>query len=87
MRRVRSADIDALPARLRGWLRHEVQPAADVATRVVVLARQRPGSPVGLTWDGGMAITANDYKAAEQRLRAYESNPQAYALRYWRDEF
>ena len=87
MHRVPNADINALPARLRSWMRHEVQPAADVATRAVALARQQPGLPVGLTWDGGMAITASDYRAAEQRLRAYEADPQGYAMRYWRDEF
>jgi hypothetical protein len=27
-----------------------------------------PGVPIGVTWDGGLAITASDYRAAERRL-------------------
>ena len=35
-------------------------------------------------WLGGMAITANDYSAAERRLAAYRADPQGYAAKYWR---
>ena len=64
---------------------HEVQPEAGVASRVLALARQQPGMPVGLTWDGGMAVTAGDYTAAERRLETYRADPAGYAARYWRE--
>ncbi len=84
MERVAQRDFPALQRRLHTWLLHEDQPEAHVAERVVELARQQPGLPVGLTWDGGMAITANDYTAAERRLAAYRADPQGYAAKYWR---
>ena len=84
MQRVAQRDFPALQRRLHAWLLHEDQPEAGVAERVVALARQQPGMPVGLTWDGGMAITANDYTAAERRLAAYRADPQGYAAKYWR---
>ena len=71
MERVPRARADALEAKLHRWIVHESQPAAKVAQRVVALALQQPGMPVGLTWDGGMAITYNDYNAAEKRHAAY----------------
>lgn len=35
-----------------------------------------PGVPVGVTWDGGFAITFQDYRAAERRLAAQRSAPR-----------
>lgn len=84
MKRVKQGDFPALQRRLRDGLLHEVQPESDVAARVMALARQQPGMPIGLTWDGGMAITATDYRAAEKRLAAYRADPQGYAAMYWR---
>lgn len=83
MTRVQRAGFTALQRRLRGWLVHEAQPDADVAARVVALVQQQPGMPVGLTWDGGMAVTATDYTDAERRLAAYRADPHGYARRYW----
>ena len=83
MERVKQRDFPALQRRLHNGLLHEEQPEAGVAARVVELARQQPGMPVGLTWDGGMAITANDYSAAERRLAAYRANPARYAAQHW----
>lgn len=85
MQRVLRRDFPALERRLRAWLVYEVQPEAGVASRVLALARQQPGMPVGLTWDGGMAVTAGDYTAAERRLETYRADPAGYAARYWRE--
>ncbi len=83
MQRVKRRDFPALQRRLQAWLVHEDQPDTRVTARVIDLARQQPGMPVGLTWDGGMAITANDYSAAERRLAAYRANPARYAAQHW----
>ena len=83
----RGVCADALEAKLHRWIVHESQPAAKVAQRVVALALQQPGMPVGLTWDGGMAVTANDYAHAERRLQAYRDDPQGYAMKYWNGQF
>ena len=87
MQQVPRAQADALRAQLRRWILHDSMPGMDAAARVVELALQEPGLPVGLTWDGGMAITANDYAAAERRLAAYRTDPQGYAIKYWNGEF
>lgn len=83
MKKIEAREFGELQRNLRAWLLHEVQPEADVVARVLALARQQPGMPVGLTWDGGMAITANDYTAAERRLAAYRADPQGYAAKHW----
>lgn len=83
MKKIEAREFPELQRNLRGWLLHEVQPEADVVARVLALARRQPGMPVGLTWDGGMAITANDYTAAERRLAAYRADPQGYAAKHW----
>lgn len=83
MKKIEAREFPELQRSLRGWLLHEFQPEADVIARVFALARQQPGMPVGLTWDGGMAITANDYTAAERRLVAYRADPRGYAAKHW----
>lgn len=41
--------------------------------------QNRAGVPFGLTWNGGIAMTANDYRHAEQTLQEYEADPETYA--------
>ena len=84
MQRVAARDAAALARRLKTWQVHDIAPEAQAALRVVTLAVQQPAVPVGLTWDGGMAITATDYSDAERRLAAYRADPKGYAARYWK---
>lgn len=43
----------------------------DALKQIGAFMLQMPGAPIGLTWDGGMAITAGDYDAAEKRHAVY----------------
>lgn len=53
-------------------------------TRVVdgivclVGSKQGTGAPWGLTWNGGIALTFNDYQYARRSYAAYKANPAAY---------
>ncbi len=53
-------------------------PGSRAAEGVVELIRKYPGNPIGLTWNGGMAITYNDYQYAKQTYRQYQTNPAEY---------
>ncbi|MBX3167792.1 MAG: hypothetical protein KF760_10290 [Candidatus Eremiobacteraeota bacterium] len=60
-----------LPEEYLGPLRCDSPQAA--YRQVLELAETMPGVPLGLTFDGGIAITHTDYRLAEQRWR--EANP------------
>jgi hypothetical protein len=83
MERVGVRELPGLRRRLQTWLIHEEQPESRVIERVLALVDGQPGMPVGLTWDGSMAFTANDYTAAERRLTAYRADPHGYAAEHW----
>ncbi len=53
--------------RLAAWTADPSAAAALASTLRDTLA-DNPGTPVGVTWDGGLAITFSDYRAAERRL-------------------
>jgi tetratricopeptide (TPR) repeat protein len=36
------------------------------------------GVPIGLTWNGGVAVTRSDYEHAERTYREYQNNPGEY---------
>lgn len=44
---------------------------------ILELLKRFPGTPIGLTWNGGIAITRNDYHYAEQTYQRYLANPSA----------
>lgn len=44
----------------------------------LVASKQGAGAPWGLTWNGGIALTFNDYQHARRTYEAYKGNPTAY---------
>jgi hypothetical protein len=54
----------ALPARLAALTGRD---HAALVDQVLALLRDHPGTPIGVTFDGGIAITVGDYRAAERR--------------------
>lgn len=46
--------------------------ALTLVDELVSILRQSPGTPIGLTWDGGLAITYHDYQAAKKRLLKHQ---------------
>lgn len=52
-------------------------PEVDVAEDIVELLAAYPQTPVGLTWNGGIAITYGDYEHALQTYRRHLADPAA----------
>ena len=46
---------------------------------LMCLVWKQPGGPWGLTWNGGIALTFNDYRYAKQRYESYTANPDSYS--------
>ncbi|MEA1989276.1 MAG: hypothetical protein U9N57_08765 [Pseudomonadota bacterium] len=44
----------------------------------LVASRQGTGAPWGLTWNGGIALTRNDYNHARRTYELYKANPDSY---------
>lgn len=44
----------------------------------LVASRQGTGAPWGLTWNGGIALTRNDYNHARQTYALFKENPASY---------
>jgi hypothetical protein len=53
-------------------------PQSRTVEGVVALLRKYPGTPVGVTWNGGIAITYNDYQYAKRTYAQYKADPAAY---------
>lgn len=53
-------------------------PEYDLARAILCLTRVGPGFPWGVTWNGGIALTENDYAWAEKRYRLYREKPRRY---------
>lgn len=72
MRQVRLADFPTAPTRqmLNSRVTRQTFPDQDVLGEIRAYLIRFPHQPIGLTWDGGMAITAGDYDAAERRHAA-----------------
>lgn len=72
MRQVRLADFPTATTRqmLSSRVTRQTFPDHDVLGEIRAYLMRFPRQPVGLTWDGGMAITAGDYAAAERRHAA-----------------
>lgn len=85
MRRVpmKQFDTPATRAWLRGWLKHEIAPRMRVIDAVIEAVKRNPRAPIGLTFEGGMAITYSGYRAAEKRHAAWQADPAAYAREQW----
>lgn len=44
----------------------------------LVASKQGTGAPWGLTWNGGIALTFNDYQHARRTYKSYKANPTSY---------
>lgn len=45
---------------------------------IVALVRKYPNTPFGLTWNGGIAFTRNDYQFAKARFELFGKDPETY---------
>lgn len=53
-------------------------PESRTTAGVVELVRKFPGTPIGLTWNGGIAITHMDYQHAKRIYARYKADPASY---------
>ena len=44
----------------------------------LVASKQGSGAPWGLTWNGGIALTFNDYEHARRTFKSYKADPDSY---------
>jgi len=54
-------------------------PKFQVADELICLMDKQPGTPWGLTWNGGMVLTFDDFQFVRQRYEEYRANPDAYS--------
>lgn len=53
--------------------------AADLRSRLPVWLHEQPLTPLGLSWNGGIAVTYGDYRHAEREYERWRAAPQAYS--------
>jgi hypothetical protein len=60
-------------------------PESGKVAGIVELLRKFPGTPIGLTWNGGIAITRIDYEHAKRTYEQYKTDPVSYERNRNRD--
>ncbi|HSX58991.1 MAG TPA: hypothetical protein VLF18_02215 [Tahibacter sp.] len=74
------ADLDAsVAAEWRRQVRRDDYAASGLRGRLPALLRELPGAPLGLTWNGGIAVTYGDCRHAEREFARWRAAPQDYA--------
>jgi hypothetical protein len=58
---------------------HDDYPESKVVEGIIELLRRYASTPFGLTWNGGVALTFNDYEHAKRIHKKYLSDPEEYA--------
>jgi len=58
---------------------HDDYPGSKVVEGIIELLRRYASTPFGLTWNGGVALTFNDYEHAKRIYKKYLSDPDEYA--------
>jgi hypothetical protein len=53
-------------------------PNFQIVDGLICLLERTPGAPWGLTWNGGIALTRNDYEHAKRQYESYKENPDEY---------
>ena len=63
------------------FVRRNDYPDVDLAATVPQVLSRYEGTPIGITWNGGMAVTGNDYRHAAKTFTAYSIDPRSDAAR------
>ena len=56
-----------------------------VVDGIACLIGKAPGAPWALTWNGGIALTSNDYRHAREIFLLYKEDPEKYEREANRD--
>ena len=60
-------------------------PESDMERGLLEVLEKHPGVAIGVTWNGGVAITANDHRHAERTYQQFVENPDEYPQKRKRD--
>lgn len=60
-------------------------PGSGAVAGIIELVRKFPENPIGLTWNGGVAITLRDYQHAKRTYQQYQANSADYERTRIRD--
>jgi hypothetical protein len=64
---------------IKPHIRRNDYPDVDVVRGLTRLLERYDGTPLGLTWNGGLAMTGNDYRHAARTFDKFQSNPNSVA--------
>lgn len=64
---------------IRQFIRRNDYPDVNLATAIPQVLMRYEGTPIGITWNGGLAITGNDYRHAAKAFAAYSADPPSTA--------
>lgn len=67
------------PKHVRPYIRRNDYPEVDVVRGLALLLERYDGTPFGLTWNGGLALTSNDYRHASRTYATYLKDPNSFA--------
>ena len=51
-------------------------PEINIEQSIIELLQRYPGKPFGVTWNGGLAVTASEFKYAQSTLAQYRGDPK-----------
>ncbi len=69
-----------LPKHVRQYIRRNDYPNFDVVSGLARLLERYEGTIFGLTWNGGLAITGNDYRHSELSYAAFLRDPASFTV-------
>ncbi|UXI66230.1 hypothetical protein [Tahibacter amnicola] len=73
--RSRADLVAAVNEEIRQRVKRDDYPEARLAERLPAWLKSNGGVPVGLCWNGGLAVTYGDYRTAERRLDEWQNDP------------
>jgi hypothetical protein len=66
------------PRHVRPFVRRNDYPEVDVVGGLTQLLGRYDGTSFGLTWNGGLAVTLNDYRYSGRTYAAYLQDPNSF---------
>jgi hypothetical protein len=63
---------------VQAHIRRNDYPGVDVTTGLARLMEHLQGAPFGLTWNGGLAITGNDFRHSARSYMAFVADPSSF---------
>jgi hypothetical protein len=65
---------------ITAYIRRNDEPGVDVSAGLLLLLKENPGQRFGLTWNGSLAFSSEDFRFAEGSYRQYRDDPEVVAV-------